>query len=245
MRPVSHLILISLLIALSEVLTLFSGPKVGIVAYISILFLLIIQFTFIKDLSSDFTRLFQVMTLIPLYRIITLSIPVELITYVGYLIITTVSLLVGSLILIAVLGISLEEVGIVLRDPLPQILCIIAAPCIGYIEWILLKPSGLEAVIPATLILMLAAFTEELIFRGIIQQSIEKAVGSAFSAILLTTTLYTIFFISYASGLELLLVAFTSLLFGYVVSRSGSIAGVSLSHAFINISFLVIFPLQM
>ena len=246
MRPVSHLILTSLLIILAEVSTCLAGPKAGIASNIAILLLLILQFTFIKDPSSDFTRLFQVMTLIPLYRIITLSIPVELITYEGYLIAVTISLLAGSLILITVLGISLEEVGMLLRDPILQIVCIIAGPFIGYLEWMLLMPSGLEPPIPASLILMLAAFTDELIFRGIIQQSVERAMKNPLFAILLTSTLYATFFVSYASGLWLILLVFlTSIFFGYVVSKSGSIAGVLISHALLNIFYLVICPIWM
>ena len=98
-------------------------------------------------------------------------------------------------------------------------------------------------IISGILILMLIAFTEELVFRGLIQQSIERAVESPLPAILLTTILYTTFFISHASGPELILVALTSLFFGYVVSRGKSIIGVTISHALLNVSYLIILPI--
>ena len=242
MRSVYHLILTSLLIVLSEILTIHLGVKPGILAYISVLILILIQFTFIKHFPIEYTRTFQMMALIPVYRIITLLIPIKFIAYEGYLIAITISILAGSLVLIARLKLSLEDVGLILRSPRLQILCITVGGGIGYLEWKLVSPTGLESLIPASLILSLSAFADELIFRGMIQQTIEKAAESPVFAILLTSTLYSTFFISYLSTPGLLLVFMTSVLFGYVVSRSGSIVGVSLSHTLINICSLVILP---
>ncbi|MFV9631982.1 MAG: CPBP family intramembrane glutamic endopeptidase [Methanosarcinales archaeon] len=242
MRSVHHLILTSLFIVLSEILTIHLGVKPGILAHISVLILILFQFTFIKNLTIEYTQTLQMMTLIPVYRIITLLIPIGVITYEGYLIAVTISILAGSLVLIARLKLSLKDVGLILRRPQLQILCITAGVGIGYLEWNLVSPSGLESLIAALLILPLSAFADELIFRGMIQQSIEKAAESPVFAILLTSTLYSTFFISYLSAPGLLLVFMTSVLFGYVVSRSGSIIGVSLSHTLINICSLVILP---
>lgn len=241
-QPVHYLVITSLLFVLSEVLIHTLSVKTGIIAYISILVFLLILLTFNKNLPGEYTRVFQIITLIPLYRIITLAIPIELITYEGYLIATTVSVLAGSMVLIYLLKLPLADIGLVLKDPKLQILCIAAGGVIGYLEWWCIKPSGLESIIPAVLILVLCAFTDELVFRGLIQQSVEKAEGNAFFAILLTSTLYTTFFISYLYVLELLLIFITSIFYGYVVSKSKSIVGVSLSHALVNIFCLVAFP---
>ena len=242
MQTTHHLILTSFFIILSELLTFYIGVKIGILAFILVLVLIFIQFTYIKDITDDYTRIFQVMTLLPLYRIITLAIPIELFTYEGYLIITTISILIGSLVLISILKLSLINVGLVLKDPRAQVLCIIAGGMVGYLEWELIRPPGFGVWVPALLILSLSAFTEELIYRGLIQQSIEKATQKPIFAILLTSTLHTTFFISYYSAPELLLIFLTSGFFGYIVSRSGSIVGVSISHALVNIGCFVIFP---
>jgi len=77
---------------------------------------------------------------------------------------------------------------------------------IGYLEWKIINPQQLGSLMPGVLILTLCAFTDELIFRGLIQQSIEKAQGSSFIAIFLTSILYTTFFISFLFSLELLLI---------------------------------------
>ena len=241
-KPIHYLIITSILLVLSEALIHFSGVKNGIIAYITVMIFLIILFTLTKNLSEEYTRVFQIITLIPLYRIITLSIPIELITYEGYLISTTIAILAGSLVLIHHLKIPLADIGLILKDPKLQILCIAAGGVIGYLEWKIINPQQLELLIPGVLILTLCAFTDELIFRGLIQQSIEKAQGSSFIAIFLTSILYTTFFISFHFSLELLLIFLVSVFYGYVVSKSKSIIGVSISHALVNICCLVVIP---
>jgi len=241
-KPIHYLITTSILLILSEALIHFSGVKTAIIAYITVLIFLITLLTLTKSLPKKYTHLFQIITLIPLYRIITLSIPIELITYEGYLISTTIAILAGSLVLVHHLKISLADIGLILKDPKLQILCIAAGCVIGYLEWIITNPQQLESLIPGILILTLCAFTDELIFRGLIQQSIEKAQGSSFIAILLTSILYTTFFISVPFSLELLLIFLVSIFYGYVVSKSKSIIGVSISHALVNIFCLIAIP---
>ncbi|CAD7768400.1 CAAX protease self-immunity [Candidatus Methanoperedenaceae archaeon GB50] len=237
------LVIISSLILLSELSIYLFGPKIGIIENAAILTLIIAEVTLTERLGREFLHVFQAMILVPVYRIITLSTPPEIITYNGYLLLTTVAILAGTMILITATKLTLGDVGMRLRDSRLQILCITAGPFIGYLEWTLLKPAGSVAIMPGILILTLTAFTEELIFRGLLQQSIERAVKSPPFAILLTTILYTTFFISYASGRELILVLLTSLLFGYTVSRSRSVVGVAISHALLNVVSLLILPI--
>lgn len=241
-KPIHYLIITSILLVLSEALIHLSGVKNGIIAYITVLIFLIILFTLTKNLSEEYTRVFQIITLIPLYRIITLSIPIELITYEGYLMSTTIAILAGSLVLIHHLKIPLANIGLILKDPKLQILCIAAGGVIGYLEWKIINPQQLGSLMPGVLILTLCAFTDELIFRGLIQQSIEKAQESSFIAIFLTSILYTTFFISFPFSLNLLLIFLVSVFYGYVVSKSKSIIGVSISHALVNICCLVVIP---
>ena len=204
-KPIHYLIITSLLLVLSEILIHYSGVKTGIIAYITVLIFLIILFTLTKTLTDEYTRVFQIITLIPLYRIITLSIPTRLITYEDYLVLTTIAILSGSLILVYLLKIPLADIGLVLKDPKLQILCIAVGGVIGYLDWKIINLQQLESL-PGVLILTLCAFTEELIFRGLIQQSIEKAQRNSFIAILLTSILYTTFFIPFLFSLELLLI---------------------------------------
>ena len=241
-KPIHYLITTSLLIMLCEILIQYLDVRTGIIAHILVLIFLIVLFTSLKNIPVEYTHVFQIMTLIPLYRIISLSIPIELITYEGYLIATTIIILYGSLVLIKILKIPFNDVGLVLKNIKLQIICIAAGGVIGYLEWKFIDPSGLELLIPAIPILTLCALTDELICRGLIQQSIDKAETNSFFAILLTSTLYTIFFISYFHAPELILIFLTSLFYGYVVLKSKSIVGVSLSHAMVNISCFVIFP---
>ena len=241
-KPIHYLTITSLLLVLSEILTYYSGVKTGLFAYITVLIFLIILYTLTKSLTDEYTRVFQIITLIPLYRIITLSIPTELITYNGYFILTTITILFASLILVYLLKFPLADIGLVLKDPKLQILCIAAGCVIGYLKWRIINLQLFEPSIPGVLTLILCAFTEELIFRGLIQQSIEKAQRNSFIAILLTSILYTTFFIPFLFSLELLLIFLISIFYGYVVSRSKSIIGVSISHALVNICCLVIIP---
>lgn len=216
-KPIHYLIITSILLVISEALIYLSGVKNGIIAYITVLIFLIILFTLTKNLSEEYTRVFQIITLIPLYRIITLSIPTELITYEGYLISTTITILAGSLVLIHHLKIPLADIGLILKDPKLQILCIAAGGVIGYLEWKIINPQQLGSLMPGVLILILCAFTDELIFRGLIQQSIEKAQESSFIAIFLTSILYTTFFISFPFSLNLLLIFLVSVLYDCIL----------------------------
>jgi hypothetical protein len=99
-----------------------------------------------------------------------------------------------------------------------------------------------ESILLAALILLIfTGLLEEFIFRGLQQSTALPILGRY--AIPFVAAVFAVLHLGYRSALDVLFVFGVALFFGWIVQRSGSILGVSLSHGLTNISLYLIFPL--
>jgi membrane protease YdiL (CAAX protease family) len=118
---------------------------------------------------------------------------------------------------------------------------------LGFVEYHILRPDALiddltlrQFVVPALVIMFATGFLEEFIFRGVLQRLAEGVLGR--SGLLYVSLIFAILHIGYRSASDFLFVLLIALLYGWVVRRTGSIIGVSVSHGITNITLFLLIP---
>ena len=81
---------------------------------------------------------------------------------------------------------------------------------------------------------------EELIFRGVLQRSAVQAFSGW--GIVYVSLLFAILHMGFLSWLDIIFVFAVALFFGWVVKKTGSLLGVTLSHGLTNIVLFLVAP---
>jgi len=122
----------------------------------------------------------------------------------------------------------------------------LAGIAFGLVEYLILKPDPLiaalrwqDVIVPALILVVATGFVEELAFRGVMQRSAQVLGSWGWICI---AVVFSLLQIGHLSALHWLFVLLVALFFGWIVKRTGSILGVSLSHGLINVCLFLIFP---
>ena len=242
------LILLFYLIALvvAELLTLYFQPIWGILFQLMIIISLITHSSLAR--STKCSYLLQAMVLIPLLKIMSLSIPVMGLGPLYWLAFTILPVLVTCLFLIRSQNIRRSSVGLNLGSLPLQLGVGFSGLVLGFIEYLILQPNALipslnmlNLFFASIIIILTTGLTEELVFRGIIQKNAENLMGKAWG-LLYVSLLFTSLYIGWNSILYLSFVFGVSIIYGYVFQKTRSILGVSLSHGLSNIILFLVLP---
>jgi membrane protease YdiL (CAAX protease family) len=190
------------------------------------------------------------LALAPLIRLLSLSLPLGDVPVVYWYAIISGPVFAATFTAARELGYSRQDVGLVVRTrevPLLFILLPVGLG-LGLLEYQILKPSPLASSLtfaevwqPALILAISTGFEEELIFRGLLQRAAVQALGLR-SGLLYVTALFTVLHTGYLSPADLIFVFVVGLLLATVAYRSGSIIGVSLCHAAINVGLFLVWP---
>lgn len=229
----------------AELITVLVNPEGGIIFHFVLLFSLILSSALVGRHPSH--RLYLALALVPLIRILSLSTPLAEFSEIYWYLIISVPLLAGILIVIRILDLHPREVGLTGGTMRFQGLIALTGVGFGFIDYLILKPESLipaltwqEIIVPALILLVATGFVEELAFRGVMQRSSVPALGSwgwAYIAVL-----FSVLQIGHRSAIHWVFVLSVALFFGWMVKRTGSILGVSLSHGLTNVGLYLIFP---
>ena len=193
------------------------------------------------------------MMLVPLFRLLNLSVPLMLANtvysyFLPYMLISIPIYLIMRRELFnrkSIMGITLE--GFKARLPL----AIAIGFVIGGMEGFMLCPelAALGSKIDARLgmiilTLILAGFAEEFIFRSALQTALEKRLGSI-RGLLVASMLFAIMHSSYGTWTEIMLGLGAGLAFGFLFQRTRSLPLVSLAHVISSVLLLFLPPLFM
>jgi membrane protease YdiL (CAAX protease family) len=231
-------------IAVAEVITVFLGPSWGLAVYLFLLVVLIVNSTVMR--TYPIHRFHMALGLVPLIRIVSLSMPLSEVPLVYWYLIMAVPLVLGVLAVASVLKMKPSDLGIIVGKVGLQILAALSGVVIGLVDYVILKPEPLvevltlrSVVVPALVLLVGTGLVEELAFRGVIQRAAETvgAWGWIYVAVI-----SSVLQIGHHSILHWVLALGMALLYGWIVKRTGSIVGVSLSHGIVNICLYLLFP---
>ncbi len=255
LKPLSSSAKASLLIYLvvvliSEVLAATGSFEAGLAIHLFLLFLLIVHASAIAQSDALLSKLLAAMTLVPILRILSLTIPYWPFTIVQWYAIISVPLLAACASTIIALRLRLKDIGLSLspprRLPLQLLIGLIGIP-LGIVEFHILRPSpwlpdyGFGNLALAFIGLVCATgLAEELIFRGILQRCAVDLMGII--GIVYISVVFASLHISFLSVADIIFVFLVALLFAYIVHKTKMIIGVVVAHTMVNVILYLVLP---
>ncbi|MFC1987052.1 lysostaphin resistance A-like protein [Chloroflexota bacterium] len=236
-----------LAITVAETVTVLAQPLLGIVCHI-LIFVSVIFRAALDNKQTHHQQLLLSLALVPLVRIISLSMPLANIPQVWWYPIIYVPLLVATLQVVRILGYRLEQIGLNFRKIRIQLVVALTGVAFGVAEYFILTGEA-EAtalvlqktwLLSAFLLMACTGFAEELIFRGVLQRSAEEAFG--WWGIVYVSLLFAIVHLIHRSLIDIAFVFIVALFFGWVVKKTGSLFGVALAHGVANIVLFLVVP---
>lgn len=236
------------LIASAEAATIYD-PAFGIALHVAILFALLTYSALSKN--SVFSGLLLALAIVPLIRILSLSMPLAHFGYIMWFLLISIPIFIAIFACMAIQKLSLKDVGITFpkaKDiPIEVGIVLLAVP-VGILEYHILKPepllyelNPLLLIAPVLIMIIYTGFLEELAFRGLMQYYALKTMG--WWGILFITTTFAIMHIGNLVFWDVLLAFTIGGVYALVVRKTGSIYGVTLSHGLVNIILFLIAPL--
>ena len=230
----------------AEISTTYVNVPTGLGIHAFILFVLFLHSSLAPN--KKFRNLLNSMMILPLIRIISLSMPIMKIPQLYWFIIIAIPLLAASYTLTKIQNLGRKDVGLNLNRPITQFLIALTGIPLGYIEFQILHPKALiptltlpYLILGFIVMLIGTGFAEEILFRGIIQKNSEELLG-AFIGLIYTALLFAIFHIGWKSIRDLILVLSVAIFYGYIYQRTRSIIGVTFSHGLSNFILFIVIP---
>ncbi len=232
-------------IATAELITALVNPLGGVVIHIVLLLGLVLHASLAVGNPSH--KLYLALALAPLIRVLSLSMPVVGFAQIYWYGIVAVPLLVATFVVMRRLNYGRHEVGLTLNRLPFQLLIGLTGIPLGIVEFYILRPAPLvdtltlgAVFLPALILLVGTGFTEELVFRGLMQRSAGEALGRW--GWIYVAVLFAILHTGYLLVSNVLFVLAVGLFFGWVVKKTGSLLGVTLAHGTINTILFLIAP---
>ncbi len=230
-------------IAIAESVTVFIAPLPGIIVYAILIPLLLIQFAR-SNQTSPF-RLLPALVLMPILRILSLTMPTQLVPVTYWPILIGIPLLVGVWLTVKLVDSSREQIGLQLRNvPLQLAIGMTGIP-LSLLAYHVLRFSHEETHLPETLtglviLLIFSGVVEELLFRGVILDAARDVYGQG--AIVYSTILYVIMCLGTLSIGLVVIVGISGLIGAWCTERTRSLLGAILLRTCFLSGLIAIWP---
>lgn len=218
----------------------------GIILQVLIIVSLIISSTLTK--SHKFSYFLQSLILLPLIRIMGISIPVMEIEPLYWLVIMACPILVAVVILMRSQHIGIRLVGLNTQKLALQLSVGLTGLFFGLMEYLIIKPAAIipkldimNFIFASLIVIISTGLLEELVFRGIIQRNAENIMGKIWG-IIFVSILFTALNAGWNSTMEIIFIFGVSLFYGYIFQKTRSIVGISISHGLCNVVLFLFLP---
>lgn len=241
----------AIVIILEPVSGLVLSSVIGIICHIIILMATIIDAALIS--RYVYGRLILSLAIIPLIRIISLSLPLADMPQTLQYPIIYLPLLAAAIVLVRILDLGVKDIGIRFGFLPLQLVIGLAGVVFGIVEYLILTPephvtelTWQAAWLPALILLLATGFVEEFIFRGVLQRTATEAFGGW--GIVYISFIFAVLHIGWIQAdnplawLDVIFVFVVALFFSWVVKKTGSLFGVTLSHGITNIVLFIVAP---
>jgi membrane protease YdiL (CAAX protease family) len=235
-------------IMIAEILQYTGDLKACIFLHVVILLSLILSPVWISESSTG--NSLQALALLPLLRLLNISMPVFSETTLYMFIFIYTPLLVTCYLIARHQLIPLFQEENTLKNLYIYVpLALLTGYFIGLAEWHtinagnLIPDLSLKSLLELSFVMILVVgFTEELIFRSLLQTRLQTSFGMK-NGLLITSIMFGIMHAGYGSFYELLITASAGILLGYMFQKTGSLVLVSFTHGFVNIFLFGLIPL--
>jgi membrane protease YdiL (CAAX protease family) len=232
-------------IVTAEIVRALVDARWGVSLHAVVLWALLVHFSRASERSQ--AKLLLALCLAPLVRILNLGMPLGDVVLAYWFLIVSAPMIVAALLVARTLGLTRYDLGLTVRAIPLQLLVGAMGVALGIAEYFILTPDALvdeltwrQAWWPAAILLVATGFGEEFVFRGVMQSASTEALGKA--AILYVAIVFAALHVGYKSVPDVAFVFLVALFFGWVVARTGSLLGVTLSHGIANVVLYIIMP---
>ena len=234
-------------IAFAEMLIYSGRIKEAIWAHMILLMGLSLSITFMRN--KEVHKTYQALMLLPLLRLVNLSMPVFFdITLYSFLFIYA-PLAVPVAITAVYQHLTREELGITFKRIWLYILLSVSIGAgIGVGEYMVIQTgylipdlSPLNLLKLTVVMVFFVGLVEEVIFRSVLQTRLNKIFG-AWGGILLSSMLFGVMHSGYGTSYEVLYTFFVGVIIGYMFYKTRSLPLITLIHGVVNIFLFGIIP---
>lgn len=234
-----------LAIATIEALTLLYHVWAGLVLHTLLLVILTLHSGLGRNDSAR--KLSLTLTLVPLIRLLSLSLPMLRLPLSSWYLLISLPMLLATWVVVQQTGLPRQVLGLHSPRKVFHVMMMSGGLGLGALKYLVFQPLPLAEPFTETrllwlylLLIFLAGFTEEVIFRGLIQAAAWPVMGHR--ALLYSAAVFAVLHIGYLSVPVVLFAFFVGLLFGQIVRWSGSILGVALLHSTIDLTQVMVLP---
>lgn len=197
--------------------------------------------------DAVYRRILPVLSLVPLLRVLSFTMPLRELPQIYWYAMIGTPLLIAVVLTVRLFNNPLNQFGLQLRSWHLQVVIGITGIPLSIAGYMLIRPEPIitafrwpEVAIGIVILAIFTGFTEELIFRGLLQHVLTDLFPR--TGLLFSCVLFTILYIGSMSLSNLLFMALIGLFFSLCVNRTRSIWGVVVAHSLINIGMLLILP---
>ncbi len=242
-------------IVLAEALLRLYGSAVGGIVYALLLIALVVQS---RRAAGDTTRLFLLtLSLVPVINVLAAVVnlalfAVDVRSELVFLAIVFVLSLAAAIAVMRTAKLRASDVAVAPGKPIPQLLVGLTGIAFGFVLYYLTKPDPVVAgagwwpLPAAVVVILIGAAMEELAFRGILQRTSWAALGVW--GLVYVSLVFGLIHVGRVSGFNLSIgsipwIFAVALFYAWVVRKTGSLSGVTLSHFLNNIIVFLVGPL--
>ena len=236
-----------LALTVAELVTTIADPRHGLALHALVLGCLIV----LGARSADSARreLYWALTLAPVIRIGSLSLPLGQLPFISWFPLIGVPIFGATLITARKLGYTPAQIGLrVDVADLPRQLAIVPLGLLlGVCEYLIFRPAPLaerltvaDIWFPALVLLIFTGLEEELIFRGVMQRAALRALGRW--GLVYVSAVFAVLHIGYLSVLDVVFVFLVGMLFAVFMLRTRTLLGITFCHGVINVTLFLILP---
>ena len=228
-------------IALAEATGVFVAATAGVVSHAILAFALLTHAHVAAQ--APYRRLLPALALVPLLRILSLAMPIKFVPEIYWYALIGLPLLVGIGLAARAANLSREQIGLRLGAWPAHLLVAASGLPLGLAAAALLPPvaapsAGGVEIAAGVVMLALAGFAEELLFRGVLMRAVRDLLGR--DDLLLSTFLFAVVYLGTRSVEYILFAALVGLFFGWCARKTGAIWGVALAHGLISVGVMYI-----
>jgi membrane protease YdiL (CAAX protease family) len=236
-----------LALTVAELVTAAFDPRLGLAVHAAILGLLVIKGAVETDTAKR--ELYWTLTLAPIIRIGSLSLPLGHLPLVTWYPLIGVPIFAAAFMAARRLGYTRAQIGLTVNlSHLPWQLALIPLGFVlGVGEYLIFRPIPMaerftleDIILPALILLIFTGFEEELIFRGLMQRAALRSLGRW--GLVYVSAVFAVLHIGYLSVLDVVFVFLVGLLFALFALRTRTLLGVTLAHGMVNITLFLILP---
>lgn len=231
----------------AEVVTNFFSLVGGVICHAILLTALIVHSSLAAESSSR--KLLLALCLAPLTRILSLSMPLAQFSPIYWYLIIYPPLFLAAWVAMRRLNFTARETGLNARKLPWQLAVALTGIIFGVGEYLILRPEPLiselywgEVLLAVFVLLAGTGFVEEFVFRGVVQRASMETLGW-WGLPYVALVFAVLHLIHYSTNpWDIPFVFAIALFFGWVVNKTGSLLGVTLSHGITNITLYLIIP---